>query len=138
LSGEQSANKLGKKSNNATWMHQFWFHLIRTLKFHVHIDTFNLVVGAMLAQNLIKKCDQSIAYASQLLNNIEQNYMMTEKETLTMVYAFHKFRHYLLSNKFIFYVDHLVLLYLVWKLQVSRKIIRWLLLFLEYDFLIIY
>jgi hypothetical protein len=24
-----------------------------------------------------------------------------------MVYAFHKFRHYLLGNKFIFYVDHM-------------------------------
>jgi hypothetical protein len=67
----------------------------------------------MLAQNFIKKYDQSIAYASQLFNNIEENYTMTEKETLTMVYAFHKIYHYLLGNKFIFYVDHLVLLYLV-------------------------
>jgi hypothetical protein len=49
---------------------------------------------------------------------------MIEKETFTMVYVFHKFYHYLLGNKFIFYVDHLVLLYLVWKPQVSRKIIR--------------
>jgi hypothetical protein len=109
-----------------------WFHW--DLEFHVHIDASNLVVGIMLAQNFIKKYDQSIAYASQLFNNIEENYTMTEKETLTMVYAFHKIYHYLLGNKFIFYVDHLVLLYLVWKSQVSRKIIRWLLFFLEYDF----
>jgi hypothetical protein len=55
-----------------------------------------------------------------------------------MVYALHKFCHYLLSNKFIFYVDHMALLYLVRKSQVSRRLVRWLLLFLEYDFLIIY
>ncbi len=55
-----------------------------------------------------------------------------------MVYALHKFCHYLLDNKFIFHVDHMALLYLVQKPQVSRIIIRWLLLFFEYDFLIIY
>jgi hypothetical protein len=75
----------------------------------------------MLTQNLIVKCDQLITYASRLLNNIELNYTMAQKETLTMVYAFHKFHHYLLGNKFIFYVDHMVLLYLVRKPQVSRK-----------------
>jgi hypothetical protein len=30
-----------------------------------------------------------------------------------MVYALHKFHHYLLGNKSIFYVDHMALLYLV-------------------------
>jgi len=46
-----------------------------------------------------------------------------------MVYALLKFHHYLLRNKFIFYADHMALLYLVQKPQVSRKIIRWLLFF---------
>jgi hypothetical protein len=71
-------------------------------EFHVHIDASNLVVRVMLAQNLIKKCDQSIAYASQLLNNIKQNHTMTEKETFTMVYVFHKFCHYLLGTNSFF------------------------------------
>jgi hypothetical protein len=55
-----------------------------------------------------------------------------------MVYALHNFCHYLLGNKFIFYVDHMALLYLVQKPQVSRKITRWLLFVLEYDVLVIY
>jgi hypothetical protein len=55
-----------------------------------------------------------------------------------MVFALHKFRHYLLGNKFVFYVDHVALVYLVNKPQVSRKIMRWLLLFLEYDFIVMY
>jgi len=55
-----------------------------------------------------------------------------------MVFALHKFRHYLLGNKFVFYVDHMALVYLVNKPHVSRKITRWLLLFLKYDFTIVY
>jgi hypothetical protein len=55
-----------------------------------------------------------------------------------MVFGLHKFRHYLLGNKFVFCVDHMALVYLVNKPQFSRKIPRWLLLFLEYDFIIVY
>ncbi len=55
-----------------------------------------------------------------------------------MVFALHKFRYYLLGNKFIFYVDHMAMVYLVNKPQVLGRITRWLLLFLEYDFTIMY
>ncbi len=64
--------------------------------------------------------------------------MMTKKEAFKLVYVLHKFYLYLLGNKFIFYVDHMALLYLVLKPQVSRRIIRWLFLFLEYNFSVIY
>ncbi len=65
-------------------------------------------------------------------------YTTIEREALAMVYALHKFKHYLLGNQFRFYVDHMALVYLVNKPQVSSKITRWLLLFLEYDFKIVY
>ncbi len=55
-----------------------------------------------------------------------------------MVYALHKFKHYLLGNRFVFYVDHMALVYLINKPQVFGKIVRWLLLLLEYDFKIVY
>jgi hypothetical protein len=55
-----------------------------------------------------------------------------------MVYVIHKFRHYLLGNWFVFHVDHVAFVYLVNKPQVSSRIVRWLLLFLEYDFKIVY
>ncbi len=55
-----------------------------------------------------------------------------------MVYSLHKFKHYLLGNWFVFYVDHMALMYLVNKPQVLGKIAKWLLLFLEYDFKIVY
>jgi hypothetical protein len=55
-----------------------------------------------------------------------------------MVFVLHKFKHYLLGNKFVFYVDHMALVYLINKPQVSWKITKWLLLFLEYDFIVVY
>jgi hypothetical protein len=30
-----------------------------------------------------------------------------------MTFSFHKFKHYLLGNKFVFYVDHMALIYMV-------------------------
>ncbi len=47
-----------------------------------------------------------------------------------MVYVLHKFKHYLLGN--------MALMYMVNEPQVFCIIVRWLLLFLEYDFKIIY
>jgi Uri superfamily endonuclease len=55
-----------------------------------------------------------------------------------MVYALHIFRHYMLSNRFTFFVDHMALIYLINKPHVFSKLARWLLLFLEYDFKIVY
>jgi hypothetical protein len=55
-----------------------------------------------------------------------------------MVYALHKFRHYLLSNKCTFFVDHMVLVYLVNKPHIFNVLVKWLLLFLKYDFKIVY
>jgi len=55
-----------------------------------------------------------------------------------MVYVLHKFKHYLLGKQFVFYVDHMALVYLVNKPQVFGIIAKRLLLFLEYDFKIVY
>ncbi len=108
------------------------------MEFHVHTNASNLAIGTMLAQNLIGKCDQLIAYASKLLNNVKKNYTTTKRRTIAMVYALHKSRHYMLGNKFIFYVKHMALLYLIKKPQLLGQIAKWLLLFLEYDFSMVY
>ncbi len=97
-----------------------------------------LVVRVMLSQNVTWKSDQFIVYASRFLNRTKHSYSTTEKEALVMVFGLHNFRHYLLGNKFVFYVDHMALVYLVNKPQVLGIIARWLLLFLEHDFTIVY
>jgi len=61
-----------------------------------------------------------------------------EHEALAMVFALLKFKNDPLGNKFVFYVDHMALVYLVNKPQVSSCIVRRLLLFLEYEFIVVY
>ncbi len=77
-------------------------------------------------------------YASRFLNKAKQNYNATHKKALAMVFALHKFEHYLLGNKFVFYVYHMALVYLVNKPRISMIITRWLSLILEYDFIAMY
>jgi hypothetical protein len=94
------------------------------VEFHVHINASFLIVGVMLTQNLVSRHDYPIIYASRLLNKIEKNYNTMKCETLTMVFALHKFKHYLFDNKFVFYVDHMVLVHLVNKPQVSNHLLN--------------
>jgi hypothetical protein len=100
------------------------------VKFSVHTNASLLAMGAMLSQNLTKKNDQLMVYAYRLLNRTKQNYSTTHREVLVMVFVLHKFKHYLMGNTIIFFVDHMQLDYLVNKPHVSRRIARWLL-FLE-------
>ncbi len=108
------------------------------MEFYVYIDASFLVMGAMQSQNVIGKNDQPVMYASRLLNKVKKNYNIRKREALAMVFTLHKFRYYLLGSKFVFYVNHMALVYLVNKPQVSRRLARWLLLFLEYDFTVMY
>jgi hypothetical protein len=55
-----------------------------------------------------------------------------------MVYTLQKFRHYLLGNHFKFFIDHSALKYLVNKLMLESQICRWLLLFQEFSFEVIF
>ena len=54
-----------------------------------------------------------------------------------MVYAMKKFRHYLLANKFVFFVNHQALLYPVNKPCLMGRITRWFLILMEFDFTIV-
>ena len=54
-----------------------------------------------------------------------------------MIYAIMKFKNYLLANKFVFFMDHQALLYLVNKPWNMGQIVRWFLILLEFDFLVI-
>ncbi len=108
------------------------------MEFHVHTNVSLLTMGAMLSQNVIGKSDQPIVYVYRLLNKAKHNYNTRHTEVLTMVFSLLKFKHYLLGNKFVFYVDHMAMVYLVNKPQVLKRIIRWLLLFFNYDFIMVY
>ncbi len=72
----------------------------------MHTDASNFALGVMLGQNPDNTIDKPIYYASRLMNNAKKNYTTTKKEALAMIYVVKKFRHYLLRNDFIFFVDH--------------------------------
>jgi len=87
-----------------------------------------------LAHNLIGKINQPVIHSLRLFRFVEQNYTTTKREALAIVYALQFFWHYLLSNKFTLFLDHMGLRYFVNKAYVSSRLAKWLLLFQEYDF----
>nr|GFB50749.1 reverse transcriptase domain-containing protein [Tanacetum cinerariifolium] len=62
------------------------------------------------------------------------NYTTMEKEMLAVVYAFEKFRSYLIINKSIVYTDHSALKYLFAKKYSKARLLRWVLLLQEFTF----
>nr|GEY46819.1 reverse transcriptase domain-containing protein [Tanacetum cinerariifolium] len=104
--------------------------------FDLMCDTSDYAVGAVLGQK-IEKHFRLIHYASKTMNQAEANYTTTEKEMLAVVYAFEKFRSYLIMNKSIVYTDHSALKYLFAKKYVKARLLRWILLLQEFDFKVI-
>nr|GFB09965.1 reverse transcriptase domain-containing protein [Tanacetum cinerariifolium] len=66
--------------------------------FELMCDASDYAVGAVLRQR-VEKHFRPIHYASKTMNQAETNYMTTEKEMLAVVYAFEKFRSYLIMNR---------------------------------------
>ncbi|GJV56683.1 reverse transcriptase domain-containing protein, partial [Tanacetum coccineum] len=65
------------------------------------------------------------------------HYTTTEKEMLSIVYAFEKFRPYLVLSKSIVYTDHSALKYLMNKQDAKPRLLRWVLLLQEFDITIV-
>nr|GEV94631.1 retrovirus-related Pol polyprotein [Tanacetum cinerariifolium] len=91
--------------------------------FELMCDASDFAVGAVLGQR-INKHFRPIHYASKTMNQAETNYTTTEKEMLTVVYAFEKFRSYLIMNKSIVYTDHPALKYLFAKKDAKARLLR--------------
>nr|GFB11179.1 DNA-directed DNA polymerase [Tanacetum cinerariifolium] len=104
--------------------------------FELMCDASDFAVGAVLGQR-IEKHFQPIHYTNKTMNQAENNYTTTEKEMLAVVYAFEKFRSYLIMNKSIVYTDHSALKYLFAKKDAKARLLRWILLLQEFDFKVI-
>nr|GEV72854.1 reverse transcriptase domain-containing protein [Tanacetum cinerariifolium] len=90
------------------------------------------VKGAVLGQQKTKHF-QPIHYASKTMTNAQAHYTTTKKELLVVVYAFEKFRSYLVLSKSIVYTDHSTLKYLFNKQDAKPRLLRWVLLLQEFD-----
>nr|GFA11689.1 reverse transcriptase domain-containing protein [Tanacetum cinerariifolium] len=91
------------------------------------------VKGAVLGQRH-EKHFRPIHYASKTMTDAKSNYTTTEKEMLAVVYAFEKFRSYLIMNKSIVHTDHSALKYLFAKKDAKARLFRWVLLLQEFNF----
>nr|GEV42552.1 hypothetical protein [Tanacetum cinerariifolium] len=95
--------------------------------FELMCDASDYAVGAVLGQR-VKKHFRPIYYARKTMTQAETNYTTTEKEMLAVVYAFEKFRSYLIMNKSIVYTNHSALKYLFAKKDAKARLLHWILL----------
>nr|GEY52637.1 reverse transcriptase domain-containing protein [Tanacetum cinerariifolium] len=98
------------------------------MPFELMCNASDFANGAVLGQRQDKHF-RPIHYASKTMIEAESNYTTTEKEMLAMLYAFEKFRSYLIMNKSIVYTDHFALKYLFAKKDSKARLLRWVLLF---------
>ena len=92
------------------------------LPFELMCDASDYAIGVVLGQKR-ERIFQVIHYASRTLNDAHLNYATTEKELLTNVFAFDKFRPYLIRNKVIVHTDHSAFKYLMTKKDAKPRLI---------------
>ncbi|GJX57654.1 reverse transcriptase domain-containing protein [Tanacetum coccineum] len=105
------------------------------LPFEIMCDASDFGVSAVLGQRKTKHF-KPIHYASKTMTDAQAHYTTTEKELLAVVYAFEKFRSYLVLSKTIMYTDHSVLKYLLAKQDANPRLLCWILLLQEFDVII--
>nr|GEV01671.1 reverse transcriptase domain-containing protein [Tanacetum cinerariifolium] len=74
-----------------------------------------------------------IYFLSKTLNPAQQKYTVTEKELVAVVFAFDKFRSYLILSKTIVHINYSALRHLFKKQDAKARFIRWILLLQEFD-----
>nr|GEV02773.1 reverse transcriptase domain-containing protein [Tanacetum cinerariifolium] len=88
--------------------------------------------GAVLGKRKTKHF-QPIHYVSKTMMDAQAHYTSMEKELLAIVYAFEKRGPYLVLSKTIVYTDHSALKYPLVKQDAKPRLLRWILLFQEFD-----
>lgn len=63
------------------------------IPFHIFMDASDIIVGVVLMQDKICGWFLPIYYTSRMLKPAEQNYTVTKREALGMIFALEKFRH---------------------------------------------
>ncbi|CAL1400801.1 unnamed protein product [Linum trigynum] len=116
-----------KLTNSPILMFPDW-----NLPFELMCDASDYAVGTVLGQRKEKRF-HPIYYASRTLNDAQRNYTTTEKEMLAIVFAFDKFRSYLVLSHTVVFTDHHSLRYLLSKADAKPRLIRWILLLQEFD-----
>jgi len=104
--------------------------------FEIMCDASDYAVGVVLGQKIHDKL-HVIYYASRTMDEAQTRYATTEKELLAVVFAFEKFRSYLVGSKVKVYKDHAALRHIYAKKETKPRLLRWIFLLQEFDMEII-
>nr|GEW14687.1 reverse transcriptase domain-containing protein [Tanacetum cinerariifolium] len=105
------------------------------IPFELMCDASDFSIGVVLGQCKTKHF-QPIHYASKTMTDAQDHYTMIEKELLAVVYAFEKFRQYLVLSKSLVYTDHSALKYLFNKQDAKPRLLQSVLLLQEFDIIV--
>ena len=104
----------------------------------LYLSILDIALGCMLAQLADSRNELAIYYLSKRLLEYEMRYIMVECLYLALVWAIWRLRHYMTE-----YSVHLIsrldpLRYLFDKLALPDRLMRWLVLLIEFDIQYVY
>ena len=102
------------------------------LPFEIMCDASDYAIGVVLGQRENKKAFV-IYYASKTLDSAQSNYTTTKKDFLAIVFALEKFRSYIEGSPVTIFTHHAALKYLLSKQDTKPRLIRWILLYQEFN-----
>ena len=104
----------------------------RNNDFEIMCDVSDFAMAPILGQRS-EKIFKVIYYARKTFNEAQENYSTIEKGMVAMVFAYEKFRPYILGSHVIIHTDHAIIRYPMEKKEAKPRLIRWVLLLQEFD-----
>jgi hypothetical protein len=106
--------------------------------FILQTDASNFGLGAVLTQIDTEGNEKPILYLSRKLQGREENYTISEKECLAIIWSIGKLNYYLFDHKFTVMTDHQALKWLEVNKSNNARLTRWFLALQPYHFNIEY
>ena len=103
-----------------------------SLPFELMCDANDYAMGDVLGQ-MEDENPYVVYYASKTLNDAQKNYTTIEKELITVVFTFDKFRNHFLGTSIVIFIDHLTLKYLLNKNDAKARLSKWILFIQEFN-----
>ena len=106
-------------------------------EYFLDCDSSDYAIGGVLSQMQGGE-EKVIAYRSKMLNKVERNYCLTDKELLSLRYFIEYYRQYLLGRRFTVRTDHRALSFLFSFNEPRGRLARYLEILSAYDFTVVY